>query len=173
MSASTSNEPAYRFCPKCGAALELRRLRAHEPERLVCVACEFVFFLDPKIAAGTVFQADGRVVLLRRAIAPAYGKWVFPGGYVDRGETVPEAAVRETREEAGVEVSIRELLDVYSYPGSPVVVVVYAAEWVAGELTAADESLEVRRFDRDEIPWDNLAFPSTREALETYLSRYP
>ena len=82
----------YRFCPKCGAPLVLKRLKDLEPERLVCKKCEFVFFLNPKVAAGTLFQHDGKIVLLRRAIEPGYGKWVFPGGFVDRGETVIEGA---------------------------------------------------------------------------------
>jgi ADP-ribose pyrophosphatase YjhB (NUDIX family) len=162
----------YRFCPKCGGELDLKRLRENEPERLVCRRCEFVFFLNPKIAAGTVFHIDGNLVLLRRAIEPGYGKWVFPGGFVDRGETVVEAAIRETREEANVEVRVRDLIDVFSYSGSPVVVVVYAAEIVSGEPSACDESLELGTFAPSNIPWKDLAFPSTRDALEAYLARF-
>ena len=82
----------FRFCPKCGAGLVLRRLKDHEPERMVCKECAFVLFHDPKLAAGTLFCQDGKFVLLRRAIEPGYGKWVFPGGFVDRGETVKDAA---------------------------------------------------------------------------------
>jgi ADP-ribose pyrophosphatase YjhB (NUDIX family) len=164
--------PEYRFCPKCGGALDPRILKENEPSRLVCRACEFVFFLNPKVAAGTLFQWDGRIVLLKRAIEPGYGKWVFPGGFVDRGETVVEAAVRETREEASVLVEVRELVDVFSYSGSPIVVVVYAADVVSGEPRAADESLELRAFGPEEVPWDELAFPSTRDALRAYARRF-
>jgi len=72
---------AYQFCPRCGGALERRRLKASEPERPVCTRCGFVFYLDPKIAVGTIIESqDGRLVLVRRAIEPGYGKWVFPGG---------------------------------------------------------------------------------------------
>jgi ADP-ribose pyrophosphatase YjhB (NUDIX family) len=162
----------FRFCPRCGGSLDLRQLKEREPERLVCRLCEFVFFLNPKVAAGTVFHVDGKLVLLRRSIEPGYGKWVFPGGFVDRGETVVEAAIRETKEEASVDVEVRELVDVYSYSGSPVVVIVYAAEIVAGEPRAADESLELGAFDPGEIPWKELAFPSTRDALRAYVRRY-
>jgi 8-oxo-dGTP diphosphatase len=169
MSASV---PEYRFCPKCGGALHSKQLKESEPERLVCRECEFVFFLNPKVAAGTLFHRDGKLVLLKRAIEPGYGKWVFPGGFVDRGETVIDAAVRETREEANVEVRVQELVDVFSYSGSPVVVVVYAAEIVSGELSAADESLELGIFEPSELPWEELAFPSTRDALRIYLRRY-
>jgi ADP-ribose pyrophosphatase YjhB (NUDIX family) len=162
----------YRFCPKCGGVLDSKRLKENEPDRLVCRACEFVFFLNPKVAAGTLFQIEGKLVLLKRAIEPGYGKWGFPSGYVDRGETVVDAAIRETREEAGVNVELRELLGVYSYSGSPIVVVVYAADIVSGEPRADDESLEVDLFDASEIPWEELAFPSTRDALRAYIRRY-
>ncbi len=162
----------FRFCPKCSAGLALRRLKDHEPERMVCKKCEFVLFRDPKLAAGTLFQQASKFVLLRRAIEPGYGKWVFPGGFVDWGETVKHAAIREAREEANVDVGIRELIDVYSYPGSPVVVVVYAADILGGDMKAADETLEVKTFDQADIPWDELAFPSTRDALKAYISRF-
>jgi ADP-ribose pyrophosphatase YjhB (NUDIX family) len=162
----------YRFCPKCGGELDLKRLRENEPERLVCRRCDFVFFMNPKIAAGTMFHVDGSLVLLKRAIEPGYGKWVFPGGFVDRGETVVDAAIRETREEANVEVRVHELLDVFSYSGAPVVVVVYAAEIVSGEPAARDESLELQAFAPSDIPWDELAFPSTRDAVQLYLRRF-
>lgn len=162
----------FRFCPRCGGSLALKLVKPGEPERLVCERCDYIFFLNPKVAAGCVFESEGKLVLLRRAIEPAYGKWVFPGGFVDRGETVVEAAVRETREEASVEVEVRELLGVFSYSGAPVVVIVYAADIVSGTLEAADETLEARAFERHEIPWKELAFPSTRDALKGYLRRY-
>jgi len=162
----------YRFCPRCGEALALKRLRDHEPERLVCEACDFVFFLNPKVAAGTLFRHEGGLVLVRRAIEPGYRKWVFPGGFVDRGETVIEGAVRETKEEANVDVEVQELLDVFSYPGSPVVVIAYAAEIVLGTPEAKDEALELRAFEPGDIPWEELAFPSTTDALRLYIQRF-
>lgn len=71
----------FRFCPRCGGVLAKRLLKPSEPERLVCTACGFVFYIDPKIAVGTIIRAaSGRIVLVRRAIDPGYGKWVFPGG---------------------------------------------------------------------------------------------
>jgi ADP-ribose pyrophosphatase YjhB (NUDIX family) len=162
----------YRFCPRCGGGLEPRVLKEHEPERLVCGGCGFVFYLDPKVAACTITMVDGGIVLLRRAIEPALGKWVFPGGFVDRGETVPAAAVRETREEVHLRVSLTGILDAYSYTGSQVVVIVYAADVVGGRLQAGDECLEVRTFAPEEIPWEDLAFESTREALRDYIHRF-
>ncbi|MSO29364.1 MAG: NUDIX hydrolase [Acidobacteria bacterium] len=163
---------AFRFCPVCGGNLESRQLKAGDPERLVCVSCGFVFYLDPKLAVGTIISdGENRVVLVKRAIEPGYGKWVFPGGYVDRGEEVEVAAIREAREEAGLEVRIDRLINIYSYHGRTPVVLVYAATMTGGCLEWDDEGLEAKFFSADEIPWDELAFHSTEEALRAFFKR--
>jgi len=164
--------PPYQFCPVCGSPLEPRVLKITEPKRLVCTnaVCGFVFYLDPKIAVGTIIRSgNGRIVLVKRAIEPGYGKWVFPGGYVDRGEEIKLAAIREAREEAGLDVRLDYLIDIYSYAGRAPVIVVYAATKISGELAVDDESLEAREFTIDEIPWHDLAFRSTHEALRDYI----
>ncbi|MBI4263204.1 MAG: NUDIX hydrolase [Acidobacteria bacterium] len=161
---------AFRFCPVCGGPLEPRLLRHGDPSRLVCVTCGFVFYLDPKLAVGTIIQDDRRrVVLVKRAIEPGYGKWVFPGGYVDRGEEIRVAAVREAREETGLEVRIDRLINIYSYTGRTPVIIVYAATAIGGCLGCDDEGLDVSFFEPSEIPWDELAFRSTQEALREFL----
>ena len=164
-----TQEPAFRFCPTCGGPLESRQLKAGDPARLVCARCGYIHYFDPKVAVGTVITTtDDRIVLVRRAIEPGYGLWVFPGGYVDRGEEITSAAIREAREEAGLDVRLEGLINIYSYPGRPIVIVVYKASIVAGHLRIDEESLEARLFSRPEIPWGELAFRSTREALEDY-----
>jgi len=161
---------AYQFCPRCGGPLERRRLKLSEPERPVCTRCGFVFYLDPKIAVGTIIRAESdRLVLVRRAIDPGYGKWVFPGGYVDRGETLVAAAIREAREECGLDIRLDGLVNIYSYAGRAPVIVVYAATALGGELCADDECLETGVFETAAIPWTNLAFRSTEEGLRDYL----
>ena len=162
--------PEYRFCPRCGGILEQRVIKTSEPERLVCVACGFIFYLDPKIAVGTIIRTDaGGLVLVRRAIDPGYGKWVFPGGYVDRGETLMAAAIREAREECGLDIRLDGLVNIYSYVGRAPVIVVYAATALGGELCTDDECLETAVFATASIPWDHLAFRSTEEGLRDYL----
>jgi 8-oxo-dGTP diphosphatase len=166
----------FRFCPVCGQPLEPRVLKLGEPMRLVCTsaACGFVFYLDPKVAVGTIIRMpDDRIVLVKRAIEPGYGLWVFPGGYVDRGEDVRLAAVREAREEAGIEVRLEALVGIYSYPGSTPVVIVYRATWTGGELAVDDENSEIRTFAAADLPWNEMAFRSTREALRDYLREMP
>jgi 8-oxo-dGTP diphosphatase len=167
---------AYQFCPRCGGALERRVLKASEPVRPVCTQCGFIFYLDPKVAVGTIIAtAAERLVLVRRAIEPGYGKWVFPGGYVDRGEPLTAAAVREAREECGLDVRLDGLVNIYSYPGRAPVIVVYAATAIGGQLCVDDESLETAEFERAAIPWDELAFRSTADGLRDYLAglRHP
>jgi 8-oxo-dGTP diphosphatase len=163
----------YRFCPRCGSTLERRLLRSSEPQRLVCTdpTCGFVFYIDPKLAVGTIVRSQqGLIVLVRRAIEPGYGKWVFPGGYVDRGETLPAAAIREAREECGLEVRLEGLVNTYSYAGRTPVVIVYAATAIGGVLAVDEEGLEVAEFEPSAIPWDSLAFKSTEEGLQDYLA---
>jgi ADP-ribose pyrophosphatase YjhB (NUDIX family) len=142
----------------------------------VCTRCGFVFYIDPKIAVGTVIKTEGdRIVLVRRAIEPGHGLWVFPGGYVDRGEPLTAAAVREAREECGLDVRLDSLINIYSYPGRAPVIVVYAATAIGGSLCVDDECLEAAEFDSSSIPWDRLAFRSTHEGLRDYLNgtRHP
>ena len=165
-------DSGYRFCPRCAGTLAWRVLKESEPQRLVCQACEFVFYLDPKIAACTICTVDGGIVLLKRSIEPRLGRWVFPGGFVDRGESVAAAAVRETLEESNLRVTLTGILDVYSFPGSEVVIVVYAAEVVGGVLGVGDECSDARAFPPETIPWGELAFESTRAALRDYVHRF-
>ena len=165
------DSPGYRHCPRCGSALERRTLKKGDPERLVCTACGFVFYLDPKIAVGTIIRTRrDRLVLVRRAIEPGYGKWVFPGGYVDRGEPLTTAAIREAREETGLEVRLEGLVNVYSYTGRTPVIIVYAATATGGRLEVDEESLESAEVEASAIPWTDLAFRSTHEALQDYLA---
>ena len=161
----------YRFCPRCGQRLEERLLKPGDPSRLVCLVCGFVFYLDPKIAVGTIIRTnDDHLVLVRRAIEPGYGKWVFPGGYVDRGEALTRAAIREAREECGLNVRLDGLVNVYSYPGRTAISVVYAATALDGTLAVDEESLECAVVTPADIPWTDLAFHSTHDALRDYLA---
>ena len=170
------SDVAYRYCPTCAGLLQPRALKSGEPERMTCAACGFVLYLDPKVAVGTIIRAADdhrRLVLVRRAIEPGYGLWVFPGGYVDRGEQILDAALREAREESGLEVRIDRLINVYSYSGAVPIIVVYAATAIGGELCIDDECLEAQWFTDDEIPWDALAFRSTADALRDYYAAAP
>jgi ADP-ribose pyrophosphatase YjhB (NUDIX family) len=107
--------------------------------------------------------------MVRRAIEPRFGRWVLPGGFVDLGETVEEAVVRETQEEAGLKVRVVRLQNVYSYRHSRTVLLAFETEYLSGNLAPGDEESEARIFAPHEIPWEEIAFSSTRDALREYL----
>jgi ADP-ribose pyrophosphatase YjhB (NUDIX family) len=169
---ASSGAAEFRFCPRCGAALVPIRERDQDRERPTCEGCGFVHYAEPKLAACAVVMLGGRVLLVKRGIEPAAGQWVIPGGFVERGETVEEAAIRETREETGLSIRLSSLLNVYSYDGVGVALVVFVAEPTTGrEPEALDETLDVSYFAFDEIPWDEIGFSSTHDALREVIER--
>jgi ADP-ribose pyrophosphatase YjhB (NUDIX family) len=159
----TSLNPALaeaRFCPRCGQPAEV-----NFPRRIVCAHCGYAAYYNPKPVAGAIpFDGDGRVILLRRGFDPGQGLWTFPGGFVDLGESVEEAARRETEEELGIEIELGPLVGVYSRAEDRVVLVVYRALAV-GRPRTTPEAIEVRSFTEGEIQWEQLAFWSTERAL--------
>jgi ADP-ribose pyrophosphatase YjhB (NUDIX family) len=154
------------FCFRCGSALVARH--QEDRERPTCPECGFIHYLDPKVAVAVVLGDDHRVLLGRRGIDPGSGLWSFPAGYVNRGEVLEEAAVREVLEELGLMVRLTGLVGAYSERGAAVVLIVYAGEVQAGEPTPdGREVSEVRWFPLDQLP-DGLAFPHDRRVLEDW-----
>ena len=160
----------YEFCPRCAGDLESRVLKEGEPERLVCERCGFVFYLGPKLVAGAIFELESGIVLIQRDIEPGYGKWTFPGGFVERGEIAEAAAEREVFEESGLEIETTRIIGLYSYEGQTPAIVVFGARVTGGEPRALDETMSVESFPRHELPWQEMAFPSTEHALKDYLA---
>ena len=160
-------------CAPCATPLVERPQGSSGKPVPACPSCGAVHWLDPKLAAGCLVVRDGRVLLVRRGIEPGHGLWVFPGGHVDRGETVEEAALRETREECGALAGIEGLLGLFSYPGRPVVVAAFRARLLSGspEPFPADETLEVGWFDPEGVAGLPLAFRSTADALSLLFGR--
>ena len=165
------NPQEYRFCPRCAGRFEERVLKDGDPGRLVCENCGFVFYQGPKLVAGAIFELDGNIVLIQRDIEPGYGKWTFPGGFVERGERAEAAAEREVLEETGLEIEVREIVGLYTYEGEVPAIAVFAAGVTGGEPTPLDETMDVRSFPRDGLPWAEMAFPSTEHALKDYLRK--
>ena len=161
--------PEYGFCPRCGGRLATRLLKEGDPERLVCGDCGFVFYLGPKLVAGAIFELDGEIVLVQRDIVPRYEKWTFPGGFVERGERAEAAAEREVLEECGVEIQAKGIIGLYSYEGQIPAIAVFRADVIGGEPVPLDETMDVKGFPRDGLPWSEMAFPSTEQALKDYL----
>ena len=136
--------------------------------RPVCPQCGRVVYYDPKVAATAVVERGGLVLMLRRAVETGYGLWSLPGGYVDRGEVVEEAAAREVREETGLQVQIGKLVGLFSEEGHPVVVAAYAAVETGGKLEPGQEALELGFYPLDGLP--TLAFPRDRLILARWSS---
>lgn len=161
-----------RFCPLCGGSVVRSFVQKDQREHPVCTGCGFIFYLHPKLVAVTIAVRHGRVLLARRSIEPAHGLWTFPGGYVDWGEDLAAAAQREMREEVGLDLAPAGLVGVYSYPDTPVIVAYHVT--VPDGLEAQADTREVSEvgfFARPDIPWDALAFRSTRAALEDWFRR--
>jgi ADP-ribose pyrophosphatase YjhB (NUDIX family) len=162
-----------KFCSKCGAPMTRAVPPDDHRERHVCSACRFVHYLDPKVACGTIAELDGRFALIQRNIDPRKGYWSFPCGFMEIDETTEQAAVRETLEETGLQVSLSGLLGTYSYAdsfyGGAIVVVVYRATVTGGTLRADDDVCDARLISPAEIPWEQLAFQSSTAAIRDWL----
>ena len=158
------------YCMQCGAELVEKVPPDDDRPRLVCEACGYVAYVNPKVVAGTLPTVDGRVLLLRRGIEPRRGMWTYPGGFLEMGETLEECAVREAEEELGILVGGLRLLGVFSRRQAGVVTVVYLSDLLGGEPHATHEALEAAYFGPDEIPWAELAFPTTVSALQAWKS---
>lgn len=138
-------------------------------ERLICPECGHIAYENPKIVVGSVVVADGAVLMCRRAIQPRRGYWTLPAGYLELGETVEEGAAREAMEEAQADIALDGILGVFSIARIGQVQVIFRAGFRgAPHFAAGPESLEVRLFSWDEIPWDAIAFPSVRWALDAW-----
>ena len=155
-----------------GPDFDLKTPRGDDRERRVCNTCGFVDYVNPKIVAGAVVQsADGRILLCKRAIEPRQGFWTLPAGFMEEGESVADAARREAREEACAQLDIIDLLAVYSIPRISQVQMFFRARLADPSIAAGPESQDVALYEWDEIPFDALAFPSVRWALEDWRAR--
>ena len=155
-----------KFCQYCGGPLSESLIAS--VSRLVCSSCRRITYLDPKIAAVTLVYSDHKLLLVKRAIEPAYGRWSFPSGYVDRGEAVEAAAAREVLEETNLEVEITGLQGIYSGE-SPVVLVAFRARPVDGTATPGDEVSDVGWFELDNMP--TLPFPNDGKIINDFISQ--
>ncbi|MBI2952706.1 MAG: NUDIX domain-containing protein [Chloroflexi bacterium] len=136
--------------------------------RPVCSRCGFIFYQGPKLAVATVVVEDGKLLLNKRDVEPQKGLWSFPSGYVDLGEAVEDAAIRETREETGLEIHLNGLVGVYSRPERSIVLVVFAGTASGGEIVVGNETQDVRMFDLDDLP--KLAFEHDQDIIRDWRS---
>lgn len=161
---------AMNFCSHCGKPVELRIPAGDHLPRYVCGACGTIHYENPRIIAGCVPDHEGSILLCRRAIAPRLGYWTFPSGFMENGETVQQAAVRESLEEAQAQVQIGSLLAIVDVIEAHQVHMFFRATLPRAEFGVSAESSEVGLFTEAEIPWAEIAFPSIEFALRNYFS---
>lgn len=159
------------YCSNCGSA----DLRSEVPAgdtraRTVCGNCGEIHYRNPKVVTGCLAVWEGKVLLCRRAIEPRAGYWNIPAGFLEIGETVEEGAVREVWEEAEAKVELQGLQTVFSFTNYWHVYLQFVGELVNGEFGVGEESTECRLFSEAEIPWDEIAFESSRFALRHYFA---
>ena len=156
------------FCSHCGAPVEKKIPPGDLLPRDVCTSCQRIHYQNPLVVMGCIPQWQEKLLLCRRAIEPRKGYWTLPAGFLEIGETLAQAAARETMEEANAEVQILDLFSVINVPHIRQVHMFYLARLVRPEFSASHESLEVGLYDESEIPWDSLAFPTVVRTLRAY-----
>lgn len=160
-----------KFCSECGAPVELRLPPDDHRERHVCTVCATIHYENPKMIVGAIPEwEDGRILLCRRAIEPRLGLWTLPAGFMENGETTPEAAARETMEEANANVQVGELYSMYNIPYINQVYLLFRARLLDLEFSPGLESLEVALFHEHEVPWNQLAFRAVSMTLKDFFA---
>ena len=158
-----------KFCSECGQSVTARVPDGDTRSRFICDHCETIHYQNPRIVAGCLAVHERQVLLCKRAIEPRMGYWTLPAGFMENAETTLEAAARETREEALAEVNIDGLYTIIDVPHINQVHMFYRATLIDGTYGAGEESLETQLFDLEDIPWDEISFPTVRKTLELYL----
>lgn len=159
------------FCSQCGSEELQQEIPAGDNRiRVVCQNCETIHYTNPKVVAGCLPIYDGKILLARRAIEPRRGYWNLPAGYLENGETVMEGAIRETMEETGASIRIVRLHALYNLTHVNQLYLFYLADVLSDEFDGGEESLEVKLFAPEDIPYDEMAFTSSEFAIRRYLA---
>jgi ADP-ribose pyrophosphatase YjhB (NUDIX family) len=157
-----------KFCSECGGTTETLIPEGDSRLRAVCSACKIIHYVNPKMVLGTIPAWGDQVLLCRRAIEPRYGLWTLPAGFMEVEESTANGAMRETMEEAGARIELGSLFSVFDIPHVNQVHLFYLAQLKDLEFAAGPESLEVKLFTEDEIPWNLIAFRTITATLKFY-----
>ncbi len=161
-----------KFCSECAQPVNVLIPAGDNRPRYVCAQCEMIHYQNPKMVIGAipVWESDGltQILLCKRAIEPRYGLWTLPGGFMENNETTAAAAMRETQEESGAHIALENMFTLLNVPQVHQVHIFYRATLLDLDFAAGEESLEVKLFTQQEIPWDELAFPTVRKTLKFF-----
>ncbi len=158
------------FCSACGSRVNLIIPEGDNRARYVCTECGAIHYQNPNIVTGCIAEWADRILLCKRAIEPRYGLWTLPAGFMEYGESSMHGAAREALEEASAEIRDMKLFSVFSIPHINQVYTIYRGVLHEGEASPGDESLEVKMVAKEEVPWEQLAFPVVIETLKLYYS---
>ena len=157
------------FCNQCGSAVSHRVPTGDNRPRYICDDCDHIHYQNPRIIAGCLPIHGSQVLLCKRAIEPRKGWWTLPAGFLENGETTAQGALRETREEANANAEIIEIYTMFSLPHINQVHLFYLADLLDENFGPTSESMEVKLFSKDEILWNELAFPTVERTLKYYI----
>lgn len=164
------SERSIRHCRACGAPTVYRVPQDDNRPRAICSHCHLVHYENPLNVVGTLPVWQDRVLLCRRNIEPRFGLWTLPAGFMELGETTAQGALRETEEEAGVQVELQGLYTLLNVPRVGQVHLFYRARMLDTRVNPGPETIEARLFREDEIPWERLAFRTVRETLARFFA---
>ncbi|TAN52869.1 MAG: NUDIX hydrolase [Methylococcaceae bacterium] len=159
-----------KYCSICGASIRYEIPEGDNRKRHICISCGFIHYQNPKIIAGCIPAWEESILLCRRAIEPRLGLWTVPAGFMEQGETLSEAASRETWEEATAEVELDGVHTIITIPHISHVQVLFRAHLKEPKFSPGYESLETKLFNETEIPWNELAFETVHRALHLYFT---
>ena len=156
------------YCSQCGKTVSSVIPEGDNRERYVCDSCKTIHYQNPNNIAGAILTWQDKVLLCKRAIHPRYGQWTLPAGFMENDETIAQAAAREAREEANARAGALKLFGVFSMPYISQVYLMFSGSLISDDIAPGAESLEVELFTRDQIPWQEIAFPVMRHSLELF-----
>lgn len=163
------NQPIF-YCPQCGSDdIALKMQGGDHVARQICGGCGYIHYRNPTVIAGCIIERDGKYLFCRRAIEPMKGKWSFPAGFMENGETAEEAAIREVLEETGAKVEILGPYSIFSVPHMNQVYIIYRATLIDFVAEAGPESDKVVFIDKEDIPWSDMTYPAITQITARYL----
>ena len=156
----------FKYCYQCGKSLSLKNIDNNYIP--YCEKCEKLFYSDPKLVVVVLVEHNNKLVLIKRSFEPAMGKWCFPSGYVNKGEKVEKAAIREVKEETGLDIIIKEFIGLYSSDDNPVIIAAFSAKSIGGKLYSGFETDAVDLIEIDSL--SDFPFEFDKNIYNDYLS---
>ncbi len=163
-------DPILKFCSACGSPVSQKIPAGDSVLRHVCTVCDTIHYRNPRMVVGSLPEWGDRILLCRRAIEPSYGRWTLPAGFMENGESVAQAAIRETSEEACARIALDDLFSLISVPHIDQIHAIYRAQLLDLDFAAGVETLELRLFSEEEIPWGDIAFRTIHLTLRHYFA---